>query len=174
MHASRPLPRQSMYPAPPQPSHWSALEACSAALAQSCFHVQRAVEVLHQGTEDLPRLAAVVQNRRMFDLVLEPDVASAQRALGDEMRPQIEELISRAEGGLERLKERERELRGKLDKRASHPSTRSAPVSVPQSDLDALELRLAQLRRQKEREAREVEMLDEEIERRRAKGRAGR
>jgi hypothetical protein len=50
----------------------------------------------------------------MFDLVTEPEVFGAQRALQNEMRPQIEELISRAEGGLEGLKEREKTLRAKV------------------------------------------------------------
>lgn len=50
----------------------------------------------------------------MFDLVTEPDVFSAQRALANEMSPQIEELIGRAEDGLEGLKQRERALRAKV------------------------------------------------------------
>ncbi|GAA5849572.1 hypothetical protein JCM8547_000501 [Rhodosporidiobolus lusitaniae] len=77
--------------------------------------VQSAVEILDQGAKDLPRLAGIVQSRRAFDIVTEPEVIAAQRALANEMRPQIEELISRAEGGLEALKERERTLKAKLD-----------------------------------------------------------
>lgn len=50
----------------------------------------------------------------MFDLVTETEVFSAQRALANEMAPQIEEYIARAEGGLEELKQRERALQGKV------------------------------------------------------------
>lgn len=50
----------------------------------------------------------------MFDLVTETEVFSAQRALANEMAPQIEECITRAEGGLEELKQRERALQGKV------------------------------------------------------------
>ncbi|GAA5849539.1 hypothetical protein JCM8547_000489 [Rhodosporidiobolus lusitaniae] len=153
--------RQSVYPAPAAPSHWNALAACSAALATSCNNVQSAVEILDQGTRDLTRLAGIVQSRRAFDIVTEPEVIAAQRALANEMRPQIEELISRAEGGLEALKERERTLKAKLDKRAAQSSRPDEPISASQGDLDALEQKLAELRQRKERLGREVELLEE-------------
>jgi hypothetical protein len=98
--------------------------------------MQSAVEILHQGTMDLPRLAGIVQSRRvrprpvcgpqvrpanvpasllqMFDLVTEPEVFAAQRAVANEMAPQIEEFIARAEDGLEELKQRERALHAKV------------------------------------------------------------
>ena len=98
--------------------------------------MQSAVEILHQGTMDLPRLAGIVQSRRvrprpvsspkvrpadhpsprlqMFDLVTEPEVFAAQRAVANEMAPQIEEYIARAENGLEELKQRERALHAKV------------------------------------------------------------
>lgn len=102
-----------------------------------------AVVVLDQATSDLHRLSRVVHSRRVrpplalslpprppplavlthpvllaraqnYDLVTEPDVWSAQRALANEMSPQIGDLIGRAEVGLEGLKARERELRAKV------------------------------------------------------------
>ncbi|GAA5848557.1 hypothetical protein JCM9279_006603 [Rhodotorula babjevae] len=159
--------RQSMYPAPPSASHWSALEQCSQALHASCVNVHDAVVVLDQATSDLQRLGGVVHSRRSYDLITEPDVWSAQRALANEMSPRIEELIGRAESGLEALKARERELRAKLDKRtaAALPSPAPSPTAVPTSELDALEQRLAQLQHRKERLGREVELLDERAER---------
>ncbi|GAA6027649.1 hypothetical protein JCM8097_007964 [Rhodosporidiobolus ruineniae] len=163
--------RQSLYPAPAAPSHWSALSSCSAALANSCANVQSAVEILDQGTRDLPRLASIVQSRRMFDLVTEPDVVSAQRALANEMRPQIEELVRRAEGGLEGLKERERGLKAKLDKRHTSRLPDTQPISTPRTELDALEQKLAQLQQRKERLGREVELLEEQAGAAAGKGR---
>lgn len=50
----------------------------------------------------------------MFDLVTEPEVFAAQRAVANEMAPQIEEYIARAEDGLEELKQRERALHAKV------------------------------------------------------------
>ncbi|GAA5912235.1 hypothetical protein JCM8208_001309 [Rhodotorula glutinis] len=155
--------RPSMYPAPPSASHWSALEQCSQALHASCVNVHGAVVVLDQATNDLARLASV-----SYDLITEPEVWSAQRALANEMSPQIEELIGRAESGLEGLKARERELRAKLDKRTAlslpSSSTSPSPVAIPQSELDALEQQLAQLQQRKDRLGREVELLEERAE----------
>lgn len=51
---------------------------------------------------------------QMFDLVTEPEVFAAQRAVANEMAPQIEEYIARAEDGLEELKQRERALHAKV------------------------------------------------------------
>ncbi|GAA5885652.1 hypothetical protein JCM3774_002554 [Rhodotorula dairenensis] len=157
--------RQSMYPAPPTASHWAALEACSNGLHACRANMQSAVETLHQGTMDLPRLAAVVQSRRMFDLVTEPEVFAAQRAVANEMVPQIEEYIARAEDGLEELKQRERALHAKLEKRSQAAARPQTPVSVDQATLDALEEELATLRNRKNKLGREVEAMEEQTAR---------
>ncbi|GAA5982088.1 hypothetical protein JCM10908_004733 [Rhodotorula pacifica] len=153
--------RQSMYPTPPSASHWAALEACSSGLHACGASMQSAVEILHQSTMDLPRLAAIVQSRRMFDLVPEPEVFSAQRAVANEMAPQIEEYIARAEDGLEELKQRERALQAKLEKRSQAAARPQAPVTVEQTELDALEKELATLRNRKNRLGQEVELMEE-------------
>ncbi|GAA5924667.1 hypothetical protein JCM1841_006380 [Sporobolomyces salmonicolor] len=155
--------RPSMYPGPPAPSHWAALEACSQALQASCSNVHSAIGILHEETADLPRLAGVVHSRRMFDLVTEPEVFSAQRALANEMGPQITELIRRAEDGLEGLKARERGLRAKVDKRNS-ASRAPTPSSASAKDAEALEKQLEELRRRKDRLGAEVERLEGEVE----------
>lgn len=111
-------------------------ERCTlTSLRSAGTQLESAVGILHQGTVDLPRLAGIVQSRRvrapsrlhprftlltprfrrqMFDLVTEPEVFAAQRALANEMAPQIDELIRRAEDGLEGLKQKERTLRAKV------------------------------------------------------------
>ena len=66
---------------------------------------------------------------QMFDLVTEPEVFAAQRAVANEMAPQIEEYIARAEDGLEELKQRERALHAKVSRRgASHPGSSLSAV----------------------------------------------
>ncbi|BGP24328.1 hypothetical protein JCM10295v2_003238 [Rhodotorula toruloides] len=165
--------RQSMYPSPPGASHWTALDACSAALQASCSNLESAVGILHQGTMDLPRLAGIVQSRRMFDLVTEPEVFSAQRALANEMAPQVDELIRRAEDGLEGLKQKERTLRAKVEKRQAAASRSQAPITVDQSELDTLEQKLASLQQKKNRLGREVEALDERAAKASARARPG-
>ncbi|TKA50059.1 hypothetical protein B0A53_06512 [Rhodotorula sp. CCFEE 5036] len=157
--------RQSMYPAPPSASHWAALEACSQGLHACGANMQSAVEILHQGTMDLPRLAGIVQSRRMFDLVTEPEVFAAQRAVANEMAPQIEEFIARAEDGLEELKQRERALHAKLEKRTQAAARPQAPVTVEQATLDALEQELETLRNRKNKLGKEVELMEEKTAR---------
>lgn len=274
--------RQSVYPAPPQPSYWSTLDNCSQSLHSSCssvslvaspslfspparahsrfiYHqINSATATLDQGTFDFPRLARVIESRRVsrarflqpsatgrgaalplllrggrggrgereysvspdetplphqfsapsrapapiappsltpsppssraraqaFDTVTESTVLSAQRSLASFMSPQITELISRAESGLEGLKVKERGLRIKvaprlpnrtepspsrtdpdppprqLEKRLAPPpssssSARTTPLPAP--DLAALERKLKQLRMRKEVLGRDVE-----------------
>ncbi|GAA5920401.1 hypothetical protein JCM5296_005710, partial [Sporobolomyces johnsonii] len=105
----------------------------------------------------------------MFDLVTEPEVFSAQRALANEMGPQISELIRRAEGGLEGLKARERGLRAKVDKRNS-ASRAPTPSSASAKDVEALEKQLEELQRRKDRLGAEVERLEGQVEAASAKG----
>lgn len=75
-----------------------------------------------QGPSQVADLAFAEQ---MFDLVTEIEVFAAQRALANEMAPQIDELIRRAEDGLEGLKQKERTLRAKV-----RPPCSQAPNSL--------------------------------------------
>jgi hypothetical protein len=50
----------------------------------------------------------------VYDLIPSSEILAAQKALENEMSPQIQELISRAESGLEQLKKRERELHARV------------------------------------------------------------
>lgn len=88
-----------------------------------------------QGTHDLKRLSSVIKSQRVqstnlttrrsgsltfgaggqvFDVVTEDDVAKGQRELASEIDPQINELIARAEAGIERVKAREQLARSKV------------------------------------------------------------
>ncbi|KDE05175.1 hypothetical protein, variant [Microbotryum lychnidis-dioicae p1A1 Lamole] len=69
------------------------------------------------------------------------------------MKPQISELIQRAENGLETMKKRERLLRTRVEKRATLPS--QAPLVAP--SLGALESQLEALRQKKEALGKQVE-----------------
>ncbi|GAA6063712.1 hypothetical protein JCM10212_006826 [Sporobolomyces blumeae] len=154
--------RQSMYPTPPSPSHWTALEGCSLALSQASQHLNGAIDVLHEGTFDLPRLSRVIHSRRAFDLVPSLEIQSAQASLRTEMSPQIQALVERAERGLEGLKDKERALRNRLDKRNQPAAPLATRTSSP-SELALLERRLDELRTKKERMGREVERLEGEV-----------
>ncbi|SCZ93152.1 BZ3500_MvSof-1268-A1-R1_Chr6-2g08493 [Microbotryum saponariae] len=160
--------RQSIYPAPVAPTYWSTLDQCSQHLHASCSNLNAASIRLHHGTYDFPRLAQVVNNRRAFDTVTESEVTAAQRELAHEMKPQISELIQRAENGLETMKKRERLLRTKVrrnglpmqvEKRATLPSP--APLVAP--NLGALESQLEVLRQKKEALGKQVEGLEQQL-----------
>ncbi|KDE05174.1 hypothetical protein MVLG_04417 [Microbotryum lychnidis-dioicae p1A1 Lamole] len=77
----------------------------------------------------------------------------SNRELANEMKPQISELIQRAENGLETMKKRERLLRTRVEKRATLPS--QAPLVAP--SLGALESQLEALRQKKEALGKQVE-----------------
>ncbi|ORY88020.1 Spc19-domain-containing protein [Leucosporidium creatinivorum] len=160
--------RQSVYPAPPAPSYWNTLDACSQSLHSTCSSLNSAIVTLDQGTYDFPRLAQVISSRRAFDTITETEVLSAQRSLASEMGPQITELIERAEGGLEGMKKKEKLLRAKLEKRLAPPTTRTTAAPP---DLDALERKLKQLQGRKDMLGRAVEKLDIEQQQMAAKGR---
>lgn len=68
----------------------------------------------------------------MFDLVTEPEVFAAQRAVANEMVPQIEEYIARAEDGLEELKQRERALHAKVSDTVETVTALLAYMHTPQ------------------------------------------
>ncbi|KAK4056825.1 hypothetical protein OIO90_002075 [Microbotryomycetes sp. JL221] len=152
--------RQSVYPAPPAPIYWSALDSCSSSLQSACTSLTNATVTLEHGTFDFPRLAQVVQSRRAFDLVTESEVQAAQRALAAEMGPQITELIQRAEQGLETVKKREKALRQKVDKRSVVPTrTQAEPPNV-----SALERQLKSLQKRRDMLSTTVERLDRQAE----------
>ncbi|KAK4047018.1 DASH complex subunit spc19 [Microbotryomycetes sp. JL201] len=157
--------RQSVYPAPPAPVYWSALESCSSSLQLACASLNNATSTLDQGTFDFPRLATVVQSRRAFDLVTESEVQDAQRSLAAEMGPQITELIDRAEAGLEQVKKRERALKAKVEKRAAVPAR---PHAEP-PNISALERQLKSLQKKKDMLSTTVDRLDRQADALRAK-----
>ncbi|GAA5848857.1 hypothetical protein JCM5353_004062 [Sporobolomyces roseus] len=163
--------RPSVYPSPAPPSHWTALESCSLQLSNTTTHLQGSIQILDEATRDLPRLATVIDSNRVYDLIPVSSIHSAQEALKSSMSPQITHLVQRAEDGLSTLKEKERSLRARVEKRKALVNP-ELPVRMASRDqVESLEGRLEQLRRRKEELGKEVEGLDREVDRRLA-GRA--
>ncbi|GAA5940031.1 DASH complex subunit SPC19 [Sporobolomyces koalae] len=160
------LARPSMYPRPPPPSHWTALESCSIQLAHSCQHLQSSIQILHEATHDLPRLATVIDSTRVYDLIPGTEIDTAQELLRLEMSPQIDQLVSRAEVGLEVLKERERALRSRVEKRKLLINPDLPVRSGAEEEVELLERRLEDLRKRKEVLGKEVETLERQVEHR--------
>ncbi|OSX59327.1 hypothetical protein POSPLADRAFT_1150991 [Postia placenta MAD-698-R-SB12] len=84
------------------------LRECVLAMEDCCEEAHEAQQILRQGTYDLPRMAKV------FLLIDEATVRRYKADLTDEIEPQINELISRAEKGLRILLKKESTLKAKV------------------------------------------------------------
>ena len=72
------------------------------------------VSILSQSLSDYPRMLRVLRSRRGYELLSEHEIHLAQLEVRREVEPQIRELISRAESGLEALQRTERGLHQKV------------------------------------------------------------
>ncbi|KAH8988477.1 hypothetical protein EDB92DRAFT_2009894 [Lactarius akahatsu] len=128
------------------------------------LQAHEAQQLLRNGTFDLPRMAHVLDNQRVFLLVDEGTVKKYKADLSDEIEPQITELVSRAEKGMEALQKKRLLLQTKVKTAQSKP--------VPPSASDGVNRRLQLLVKQRERleaQARELEaeILEMEAEQKR-------
>ncbi|BFZ53175.1 DASH complex subunit spc19 [Savitreella phatthalungensis] len=135
------------------------LSGCVQSLSASCQILNSSLATLNQGISDFPRLCQVLQNTRHFELIPEAEVLDAQRDLQDEIGPQREELVNRANKALAQLERIEYSLQSKRDLQAvrlqQRPSAaHTAPVQADE-DADEEDPALAEqfrvLRRKKER-----------------------
>ncbi|KAL6309773.1 Spc19-domain-containing protein [Sparassis latifolia] len=90
------------------------LRDCVLAMEDCCEEAHDAQEIIRQGTYDLPRITRVLENERVFLLIDEATVRRYKADLTDEIEPQINELLSRAEKGLQILLKRESTLRTRV------------------------------------------------------------
>ncbi|TFY67641.1 hypothetical protein EVJ58_g1491 [Rhodofomes roseus] len=126
---------------------------------------REAQKVVRAGTYDLPRITKVLENEHIFLLIDEATVRRYKADLTDEIEPQINELISRAEKGLQILLKRESMLRAKVESSMpSRPSSRAA-VTINTAGMSKLDIRKIQmLSRQREKLEDEAAALQREID----------
>jgi len=133
------------------------------AMEDCCDEAQETQETIRKGTYDLPRMSKVLESERVFLLIDEATIRKYKADLIEEIEPQINELLSRAEKGLNILVKRESMLQTKLE-----GVKQSAPVSrgtVNTSGMSKLEARRIQmLVRQRERMEEELNTLRLEVE----------
>ncbi|KAG6861974.1 hypothetical protein C0995_009158 [Termitomyces sp. Mi166 len=124
------------------------------------FQAYEAQQLLRNGTYDLPRMTKILESQRVFLLIDEGTVKKYKADLVDEIEPAVNELIERAEQGLNALYKKESALQTKLEfARAKSQST--VGILGPQK----LEVRrLHMLTKQRERLEEEVEALESEIQ----------
>ncbi|KAB5593218.1 hypothetical protein CTheo_3300 [Ceratobasidium theobromae] len=146
-------------------SHLSYLHAtvqmvarCSATLGEI------AEEQKTEGTHDLERLIRVIENQRLFVLIDEPQLKAARSQLEDEIGPQLNALLERAEKAIDALDAKEQSLVSRISavkssQAAAAAKAASAATAVSKHG-DARRLQLLQTRRQ--RAETEMEAIEEE------------
>ncbi|KAG7575485.1 hypothetical protein FFLO_00304 [Filobasidium floriforme] len=116
------------------------LEECVKA-AEQCVQTQdRAISQLATGIRDLPRLTAILHNERHFLLLPEPLLRQYKGELAEDLSPQIDTLIDRAEKAISRHEKRAGDLRQTLElvknsslDPATLPSSTNSTSTIAQS-----------------------------------------
>ncbi|KAK3047324.1 hypothetical protein LTS18_013171 [Coniosporium uncinatum] len=151
----------------------TSLEGCVASLRSSMQLLDSSIHILDSGVSDLTRLAKVLQTTRHFELISEPDLHTAQASLVSEIRPEVDNLLSRVSNYLDKLERREQSLiakcalqEGRLSQGGGGRSSSGlaargrAPEKVGKQ-LDALqELKMKQMRQKKDRLSYAVDRLN--------------
>ncbi|KAJ8594018.1 hypothetical protein M405DRAFT_858451 [Rhizopogon salebrosus TDB-379] len=135
------------------------LRECVLAMEDCCEEAHEAQQLLRNGTFDLPRMNKVLENQRVFLLIDEATVRRYKADLADEIEPQINELIDRAEKGLNALSRREGLIQSKVE--VAH-AMQSKVATAPTSDKRE-ERRLQMLAKQRQRLEVEAKVLESEI-----------
>ncbi|CAO3694339.1 unnamed protein product [Umbelopsis ramanniana] len=78
--------------------------------------LQGSVELLQPTTKDFTRLKHVMHFQRQYDLVSEKDIKSAQSQIAQDIRPQIDTLLSEAEAVMAKLHSEEQTLEAAVEK----------------------------------------------------------
>ncbi|CAM0137490.1 hypothetical protein VKS41_003147 [Umbelopsis sp. WA50703] len=79
-------------------------------LSHTLNALQGSVQLLQPSTKDFTRLKQVMQFQRQYDLVSENDIKAAQSQIAQDIRPQIDRLLSDAEAVMTKLVNEEQEL----------------------------------------------------------------
>ncbi|KAL2868597.1 DASH complex subunit SPC19 [Aspergillus lucknowensis] len=93
----------------------ASLASSVASLQSSLQLIDSSISILDSGVSDFPRMSKVLQTTRHFELLPEPTLREAQKALLDEITPSIAHLLSLASNHVERLSRREQGLRAKCE-----------------------------------------------------------
>jgi DASH complex subunit SPC19 len=161
-----------------QSSTKSSLAGALSSLRNSTYTLSSTLSILDAGITDLPRLTHVLSQTRHFELLPLSTLQTAQADVVAELAPELERLISRVEGYVERLEARERGLRARAELQAARlgdsavrgptamqsRSMRESNSNVGTSGSSAAvgareELKARQLRQKKERLSYAVERL---------------
>ncbi|KAK2465925.1 hypothetical protein APHAL10511_001566 [Amanita phalloides] len=136
------------------------LAECVATLEDCCEEAYEAQQLLRNGTKDLARMTKVLENQRVFLLVDESTVKRYKADLADEVEPQITELISRADQGLEALVKKQALLEAKLENAKARPQRQTGTAAAQKVEARRYQMMV----KQNERLEEELKALTEEVE----------
>ncbi|KAK7696243.1 hypothetical protein QCA50_000896 [Cerrena zonata] len=180
MQRSDRLSRQSLHPryAPREsvfaghPDHYRGdnyavcspfLRDCVQAMEDCCDEAYETQEIVRLGTYDLPRMSRVLESERVFLLIDEGTIRKYKADLTEEIEPQINELLSRAEKGLRLLMKQESMLRTRVE--GSQQDSAPARGKVNTKGMSKIDARRVQmLVRQREALEKELEALQLDVE----------
>ncbi|OJD20925.1 hypothetical protein ACJ73_07738 [Blastomyces percursus] len=93
----------------------TSLSSSVSSLQASLQLLESSINILDEGVCDFPRLCKVLQTTRHFELLPEPTVREAQKAIHDEINPSIAHLLSLASNHVDKLARREQSLKAKYE-----------------------------------------------------------
>ncbi|PGH09879.1 hypothetical protein AJ79_05606 [Helicocarpus griseus UAMH5409] len=93
----------------------ASLSSSVSSVRSSLQLLDSSIHILDEGVNDFPRLCKVLQTTRHFELLPEPTLREAQKALLDEINPSIAHLLSLASNHVDKLARREQALRAKCE-----------------------------------------------------------
>ncbi|KAI9459525.1 Spc19-domain-containing protein [Boletus coccyginus] len=135
------------------------LRECVLAMEDCCEEAYEAQQLLRNGTFDLPRMTKVLANQKVFLLIDESTVRRYKADLADEIEPQINELIERAEKGLKALSRKQALIQSKVE---AAQTMQSRAATAPTTNKRE-ERRVQMLSKQRQRLEEEVRVVESEI-----------
>ncbi|KZT22284.1 hypothetical protein NEOLEDRAFT_1138189 [Neolentinus lepideus HHB14362 ss-1] len=166
----RPRPRDSVFAGGPDVYRGDRDAICSpnlfdcvSAMESCCEQAADSQQLLRNGTCDLPRMNKVLDSQKVFLLVDNATVRRYKADLAEEIEPEINELISRAQKGVKALSQRQSALQTRAE--AAQARQASRPVVGPTAAADKLQNRRLQIMvKQRERLEKELAMLQQDVD----------
>ncbi|KMU79118.1 hypothetical protein CISG_07284 [Coccidioides immitis RMSCC 3703] len=107
----------------------ASLSSSVASLKSSLQLLESSIDVLDNGVNDFPRLCKILQSTRHFELLPEPTLQEAQKAILDEITPSIAHLLRLSGNHIDKLARREEALKAKCELQEGRLSRDSRPSS---------------------------------------------
>ncbi|KAI5310311.1 hypothetical protein KEM55_008608 [Ascosphaera atra] len=109
----------------------ASLAASVTSLQSSLESLESSIDILDEGVKDFPRIRKVLQSQQHFELLPEPTLHEAQKAVMDEITPSIAHLLTVASNHVERMGRRVESLKARSELQQGRLSQR--PESAAQS-----------------------------------------